>query len=82
MGDSGGGACNRDLWQSLAYREAEVKLQRHMYRTCVYSYMYPGAKVRVITRNYGGITHTSRVFSRVITVNANFMRELLSLKKC
>ena len=34
--------------------------------------MYPGAKVRVITRNFGGITRQSRAFSRVITpINAH-----------
>ena len=35
-------------------------------------YMYPWAKVHVITQNYGGITCKLRAFSRVITpVNAH-----------
>ena len=35
VGNSGGGgACIRDLWQSLAYREAEVKLQIHIWDMC------------------------------------------------
>ena len=46
--------------------------------------IYPGAKVREIALNYGGITRKSRVFSRVITPvnaritpkNAYFTREL------
>ena len=46
--------------------------------------IHPVAKVRVITRNYGGITRKSRTFSRVITPvnahitpkNAYFTREL------
>ena len=36
-------------------------------------YMYPGAKVRVIARNYGVITRKSHAFSRVNTpFNAHF----------
>ena len=46
--------------------------------------MYPVAKVREIALNYGGITHKSHAFSRVITPvnahitpkNAYFTREL------
>ena len=39
----------------------------------MYMYMYPGAKVRVITLNYGVITRKSRTFSRVNTpFNAHF----------
>ena len=56
VGDSGGGTCNRDLWQSLVYREAAYTLvwDMHVYMLrCMYMCMGGAVHVHV----YGTCTY-------------------------